>query len=98
MIKTISEYDFRSEFQKMARDNFSYNGLGALFNYLDELDYDNSDELDVVGICCDFAEYENFEEFQRDYSNLNIETIEDISDHTTLIAIENSNSFIIQQF
>lgn len=98
MIKTISEYDFISEFQKMARNKFSYGGLGALFNYLDELDYDNSDEFDVIGICCNFTEYENFAEFQGDYSNLNIETVEDINKHTTLIAIENSDSFIIQQF
>jgi len=98
MIKTISEHDFRSEFQKMARNKFTYDGLGALFNYLDELDYDNSDEFDVIGICCNFTEYESFEEFQGDYSNLNIERVEDINKHTTLIAIENSDSFIIEQF
>jgi len=33
---------------------FSYEGLGLLFDYLEELDPDA--ELDVIAICCDYAE------------------------------------------
>jgi hypothetical protein len=91
---------FRSMGSGVIRDNFTAKGLRALFDYLNELERDCgiTIEVDEIGLCCDFAEYENFEEFQGDYSNLNIEKVEDINDHTTLIAIENSNSFIIQQF
>jgi hypothetical protein len=40
-------------------DAFSYEGLGALFEYLTEYEEDTGAELelDVVAICCDFDEY-----------------------------------------
>ena len=39
----------------MGRENqFSYDALGLLFDYFDEVDPDM--ELDVIAICCDYAE------------------------------------------
>lgn len=58
MKTTVNVYDFRDAFARMGRKNFSYDGLGLLFEYLE--DFENSTgeeiELDVVAICCDFAE------------------------------------------
>ena len=52
---TLSLYDFRDAFYKMGRkEQFSYDGLAVLFDYLEELD--ENFELDVIGLCCDFAE------------------------------------------
>jgi hypothetical protein len=46
---------FRDAFRAMGRhDQFSYEGLALLFDYLEELDPDM--ELDVVAICCDYSE------------------------------------------
>ena len=53
-------------------------------------------EFDVIALCCEFAEYNNLEEFQADYSE-DYETIEDIQNATTVIMIDD-DSFIIQQF
>ena len=99
MIKTINEYDFIDAFKKMGRtDNFSNSGLIALYEYLTMLgdDLGQPIELDVIALCCEYAEYDNLEEFQADYSE-DYQTIGDIESDTTVIMIDD-DSFIIQQF
>ena len=99
MIKTINEYDFIDAFKKMGRtDNFSNSGLIALYEYLEMLgdDLGQEIELDVIALCCEYAEYDNLEDFQADYSE-DYQTIGDIENATTVIMIDN-DSFIIQQF
>jgi hypothetical protein len=98
MKQTITKSDFRDAFKKMGRDsNFSYDGLGALFDYLELLETETREELelDVIAICCDFSEYENLAEFQNDYPDY--ETMEDIENETTVIKVDDER-FIIQQF
>lgn len=99
-IKTnVTLHDFRDAFASFNRDNFSYAGLEALFNYIEEIDDScgTEMELDVIGLCCEFAEYKNLIEFQQDYGSENYNTFDDISDQTMLITIDDE-SFIIQQF
>jgi hypothetical protein len=56
MIQTINVSDFRDAFRACGRaDQFSYEGLGALFEYLEEIDGGNY-ELDVIALCCDYSE------------------------------------------
>lgn len=60
IIQTVSECDFRDAFRAYNRtENFSHEGLGALFAYLDELSDDIGEpvELDVIALCCEWAEY-----------------------------------------
>jgi hypothetical protein len=54
MKQTIGLYEFRRAFEQTRPDNFSYEGQGILFDYLEELDYEM--ELDVIGLCCDYTE------------------------------------------
>ena len=98
MIKTINEYDFIDAFKGMREDNFSNSGLIALYEYLTMLgdDLGQPIELDVIALCCEYAEYDNLEEFQADYSE-DYQTIGDIESDTTVIMIDD-DSFIIQQF
>ena len=59
MKKTINFYDFRKAFENYDRlDNFSYDGLQALFDYFEEIeiDCDMEIELDVIAICCEYSE------------------------------------------
>lgn len=59
MKTTVNVYEFRDAFYKMGRkDQFSYDGLGVLFGYLESLEEDTGEEieLDVIALCCDFAE------------------------------------------
>jgi len=97
MKQNVSFNTFYNAFQETRPNNFSYNGLRALYDYLSE--YENSIgeeiEFDMIALCCDFSEYENFEEFKNDYQDF--ETLEELQEHTTVIMIDDE-SFIIQVF
>ncbi len=98
MIQTISEWDFARAFEQVRPDNFSRAGLSALYDYLEQYEEDTDEqiELDVIALCCDYAEYESLEKFQEDYSE-DYESIEDIERETTVITVDD-DGFIILQF
>jgi hypothetical protein len=55
MIQTVYLDDFRQAFHNAGRgEQFSYEALELIFNYLEECDPDM--ELDVIALCCEFAE------------------------------------------
>ncbi len=59
MHQTINVHQFRDAFRNMGRgDNFSYEALGILFDFLEEFEEARGTtmELDVVALCCDFNE------------------------------------------
>ena len=57
---------FRDEFHRAGRkDQFSYDGLELLFDYLEEID--SASELDVIALCCDYNE-ETPVDIARNYS------------------------------
>ena len=94
----------------MGRKNqFSYSGKRALFDWLENLEDEtkNEIELDVIALCCEYTEYANLAKFQQDYNNEEYTSIEDIAENTTVIRISdvqypcncsNDESFIIQAF
>lgn len=98
IIDRLNRYQFVDEFKKIRPDNFSYEGLHALFDYFEELSEDMGQdvEFDPIAICCDLREYESFKQFQEDYPD--IEDFKDLEYHTQVIRIEDSDGFIIQQF
>lgn len=74
MKKTISRGQFIDAFRgwDTYKDNFSYEGLQALYEYFEELEENTGEEieLDVVAICCDFSEYESATEAVKEYGKL----------------------------
>jgi hypothetical protein len=59
MKTTVSKYDFERAFVTAGRkDQFSYEGLAVLFDYLEELEASTGQELelDVIALCCDYYE------------------------------------------
>ena len=100
MKKTINFYDFERAFvSDTYKNQFTYEGKKALFEYLEEYEDSTGDqiELDVVALCCDYTEYDSLEDFQADYGQDEYPDVEAIQDSTHLIMI-NENAFIIQQF
>lgn len=94
MKQTVNEHDFIDAFRIMDRkENFSYEGRKALFNYFEEIEQDcgNEIELDVIAICCEYSE-DSFEDIKANYSNLNIETIEDLREHTQVVWVDDETS------
>lgn len=51
----ITLHAFRDAFDRMGRGSqFTFDGLEVIFDYL--ASFDDDVELDVIAICCDFAE------------------------------------------
>ncbi|KKM76414.1 hypothetical protein LCGC14_1380290 [marine sediment metagenome] len=98
MKQTVNFSQFCDAFRGMNRDNnFSYDGKRALFDYIEEYEEGTGEdtELDIIALCCEFTEYENLAELQENYSD--IESTEELNDHTTVIMIDNER-FIIQDY
>ena len=59
MKQTVNRNNFHDAFKNMGRgEQFSYEALNALYDYLEEA-YEGCDEeyeLDVVALCCEYAE------------------------------------------
>jgi hypothetical protein len=97
---------FYDEFQSVRPDNFTYTGLKSLFDYLEQLESDCGEEieLDVIALCCDYSEY-SIEEVKKAYDHIfdgmeditNKEVIEELQNHTIVIEVDNS-TIIIQDF
>lgn len=96
---TINFNGFERAFYDCGRGKqFSYGGLQALFEYLELLESDiNEDiELDVIGLCCEYTEYDSLEIFQDEHGK-DYECIEDIENETIVIPID-KESFIVGNF
>lgn len=59
IVQTLSKSSFIDAFKQSSRkDQFSYEALGAIFDYLEEYSDSTGEpvEFDIVGICCDWSE------------------------------------------
>lgn len=111
MKTTLTLSSFVQAFRSMGRgEHFSYEGLESLFNHLEELEQDTGEEmeLDVIAICCEYAE-STAEEVASDYSidlseaegdEDEIESIveEYLNENTMLVAKLDNGSFVYAQF
>jgi len=95
---SLNEYEFADYFNKSEtyKDNFSYEGKKALFDYLTEYEDETGTEIDfdLVSICCDFTEYADLDEIKDTYPQ--IKSIDDLRDNTQVIEFE--GGIIIQDF
>ena len=122
IIEEYNESLFISRFEDYKRvetpenpnGNFTYKGLRALFEYLDDAFDDGTPyKLDVISLCCEFSEYKNLKEYLNDYNSVyskkedfdNEEEYQkaienEISEKTTLIKFDDdlNEGFIIGQF
>ena len=70
MKQTINSYEFIDAFCAHGRQTqFSYDGLRALFEYLEEMEDGMGEEmeLDVIALCCDYAEFASAKEAALEY-------------------------------
>lgn len=105
MIQTVSVYDFRDAFLRSDtyKHNFTYDALTALFEYQEDYEGDQGQqiELDMISICCDYAQYDSALECVKSYQlgddiQLEEHALEILNDHTQVIEFE--GGIIIQQF
>ena len=107
---TIDSHGFRNAFERCGRQNqFSHCGKLALFEHLESIEQDTGSEieLDVVGLCCDFSEFDTALEAAKDCTDFTIdedlneeeqekEALQFLSDSTTVITFD--GGVIIQNF
>lgn len=110
MFQRINVYQFRDAFRSMGRDDqFSYEGLEVLFDYLEDLEQDTGEpvELDVIGLCCEFVEMdmnEVVDQYDLDVSECyDVESIEQLvedflGDNTMVCGRTKSGAFVFGQF
>lgn len=70
MKKSVNFHDFRNAFHIYGRnENFSYSGQKALFDYLESIEEDTGEEieLDIIALCCEYDE-EHWEDIASNYS------------------------------
>ncbi len=59
MKTTVNFSEFCDSFSDTYKNNFSYEGKRALFDYLESYEEDTGEEieLDTVALCCEYSEY-----------------------------------------
>lgn len=85
----VTESIFIDSFRSIRPDNFSYAGLKALYEYFIEMGSEEM-ELDVIGICCDFCQYDTEEEALEAYD---VESMYELVQET--IVLECSDNTVI---
>jgi len=95
MKQTVYLGDFIKAFKDMGRENqFSYDGLEALFDMLER--YDDDYELDVIALCCDYTELP-VDEIENQY-NLDGKPVFDYLVENTFFVKLDNNSVLFQNF
>ena len=102
MKQTINVSEFMDGFSGSYKDNFSYEGKRALYDYLVQLEEDLGEEIeyDPIALCCDYTEERDISHILEQYDQTNGMTDEEarqwLEDRTTLIEFD--GGVIYQQF
>lgn len=110
IVQTLTKSDFVQAFKQSSRkDQFSYEALEAIFEYLEDYSNDSGEnvELDIVSICCDWNE-EGWEGIAKDHG-IDLEGCEDDADkieavrdhleyHTQCILLADGETFVYIAF
>jgi len=104
-------HQFREAFRLAGRmNNFSYEGLEVLFDYLDNLSEDTGETigLDVVALCCEYYEssiQELIDNYNIDLSEVNeddpdsiVDVVREYLEDNTSVCGEVSDGFVYAAF
>ena len=109
MKKSVYLSDFRDAFHNAGRgEQFSYEGLGLIFEYIEQYEQDTGEEseLDVIALCCEITE----EDYTDTASTHDIDidgldefeameaVIEHLHDETSYIGITSDNAVLYVSF
>lgn len=104
-------YQFREAFRLAGRmDQFSYEGLEVLFDYLENLIEDTGEtiELDVIALCCEYYESSieelignykiDLSEVDEDDPDSIIDVVREYLEHNTSVCGQVSDGFVYAAF
>ena len=96
MYQNVGKCDFHDAFRIMGRkDDFSYEAREQLFVYLTEIEECSGEqiELDVIAICCEYAE----DDVKTVLENYNLNDIEELENETNIIWHDTTNNKVLYQ-
>ena len=101
MIETVTRTNFIDWFEQseQRKNQFSFFALDALFTHIEQLENETGEQInfDPIAICCEYSEYKDLEEYNKDYEP--VKSIDEIRELTTVIETRNGyKGFIIQQY
>lgn len=103
MYKIISQCDFINEFERCGRGNqFSRTALRELYNFLEDCNEDEKGmEMDVICLCCDFAE-STLDELRELYfdaeDKVNDDEVIEYMEKNTSVIWHDGENVLYQQF
>lgn len=101
MYTRISKYDFMEAFRNMdVYDQFGYEALSALFDYIEDVEQDTGVEidLDVVAICCDYT-VSTLKEVRDAYDlDEDVDVLEYLMDNTVVVEELDDGRILYQNF
>ena len=81
IIKQINKNNFIDAFRgsETYKDNFTYEGLQALYTYIDDLSDDIGEniELDIIALCCDYSQFDSAMEAMEQYQPEDMPTVDE---------------------
>ena len=109
IVQTLDKHSFIDAFMQSSRkDQFSYEALEAIFDYLEEYSDSTGEpvELDIIAICCDYAEqsYKDIAEAygieidEEDSEEDQLQQVKDFLETETVMIAVLSDSIVYQQF
>lgn len=90
MKQNVTKTMFMDAFRAMGRgDDFSYEAKSALYDYIIEYEEscDSETELDVIALCCEYAE-DSIADVLESYS---LSSLDELKDNTQVIWHDDSN-------
>ena len=96
MINIMNEYNFTDDLMKVRPDQFSYKALQALWEHFEQYEEGTGDtiEFDPIAICCDYSEFQDIKEVQKNYPD--ITSMKDLERETKVISFD--GGFVIQNY
>jgi len=90
----LDKYDFRLAFlnSETYKNQFSLDALDELFEFYDS--QEESINLDIVAISCDWIEYENISDYNSDYSQ-SFECWDDVAEKTLVLQLYGSDAALV---
>lgn len=96
MKTTVTQSDFIDAFRRYDRyDQFGYDALCSLFDYLEQLEEDLGEEmeLDVIAICCDYS-VDDVADIARNYG-IDIAGLDDDEARDAVLEYLNENTTVV---
>lgn len=97
IVKELSFWDFKNEFEDYGRENqFSEEGLEILYEYLVGWSEEMSHPMVIsaVALCEDFAEYSDIEEYNREHDET-FNTVEELGYYHNVIGVLDDGGFVV---